>query len=76
MLLLRALKQGFVHWLQEEFLASYLWQVCINGGAGFASILFCKADLDLQQFSKSLQLAKLFSAIMLDRKGEGINLKI
>lgn len=55
---------------------SYLWQVCINGGAGFASILFCKADLDLQQFSKSLQLAKLFSAIMLDRKGEGINLKI
>lgn len=76
MLLLRALNKVLYIGFRRNFLPSYLWQVCINGGAGFASILFCKADLDLQQFSKSLQLAKLFSTIMLDRKGEGINLKI
>lgn len=60
LLLLRALKQGFYIGFRRNFVPLYLWQVCINAGADLASILFCRANLDLQQFSESLQITKLF----------------
>lgn len=50
--------------------------MCVSGGAGLSSFPFCKAELDLQQSSKSLQTGQpVFLGIMLDRKAGDINLK-
>lgn len=66
--------------IKRETSPFYLWQVCIwDGRRGrLSSLLLLKAEeqIDLQQFSDSLQLASLyFRELLLDGKCVGINLK-